>query len=704
MRMCQHCGAGIPNYAGFCGECGQLVTIDQPATQERTAWMSHSATSAKEQTLIITEPRRDETTGYNIEDEETSEHLATDNEEMVEEEEEEKRRRNALLGFSLPLLGGALEGQGTMNAPMVQGTPPLSGAPTVAGTPPLAHGMPPIGTPPLAHEIPPTGMAYGMPPMGGTTPPLVLPGPYGSAYPPPHSLPPPHPSGKPPANQPSGCMVALIVVIVVPLIILASIITIGFTFLAPTLALNGDANVATGDLLHLHGGHFIPGDSVTCVLDGSIVLSHASLPPPTGGAHSMLGALVLTHQSNTDTQLADTNTTLIVGSDGTFSATFVVGPDWKVGLHTIRATEAFSPRSATTTFTVTGNGQPTSTATSTPTVTATKTPTSTPTATPSTTTKPGLSAITPNILSFGPLSEGYTQTTSTQVLLNTTGTGLLNWTASWNTAQAGWLQLNALSGQVQEPNTQTLIVSAVVGALKAGTYNATILFSSDGQNGQQLSLPISLIVQAGCVKATPMTLNFAGTIGSNNPAAQTIKLNNCGAAGNWTEATTGGSWLLVSPTGGNLNNGATQNVLVSATLANVQSGPGTYQGQITFTNGPAHTVVNVIFTVQAAPLPNLGINITSFSVSQQCTFQRTMWRCPLIMLSRSGTATGNLDWTATSNSSVKITSNPANGTLQNGQTAAVEIDTPRLACNQLVTIGTVTFTGPANSATVTVKC
>jgi len=689
MRMCQHCGAGIPNYAGFCGECGQLVTIDQPATQEKTAWMSHSATSAKEQTLI-TEPRRDETTGYNIEDEETSEHLAVDNEEV--EEEEEKRRRNALLGFSLPLLGGALEGQAT-NVPMVQGTPQISGAPTVAGTPPLAHRMPPMGT------------AYGMPPIGGTTPPLVLPGPaHGSAYPPPHSPPPPHPSGKPPANQPSGCMVALIVVIVVPLIILTSIISIGLTVLAPTLALNGDANVATGDLLHVHGGHFIPGDSVTCVLDGGIVLSHASLPSPTGGAHSMMGTLVLAQQSNADTQQADTNTTIIVGSDGTFSATFVVGLDWKVGLHTIRATEAFSPRSATTTFTVTGNGQPVSTATSTSTATATKTPTSTPTATPSTATKPGLSAITPNMLSFGPLSEGYTQTTSTQVLLNTTGTGLLNWTASWNTAQAGWLQLSALSGQVQEPNTQTLIVSAVVGALKAGTYNATILFSSDGQNGQKLALPVSLTVQAGCVKATPTTLNFAGTIGANNPAAQTIALNNCSAAGNWTETTTGGSWLLVSPTGGNLNSGATQNVLVSATLANVQSGPGTYQGQITFTNGSAHAVVKVIFNVQAAPLPNLGINITSFSISQQCTFQRIMWRCPLITLSRSGTAMGNLNWTTTSNSTVTITINPANGTLQNGQTAAVEIDTPRLACDQSVTIGTVTFTGPANSVTVTLKC
>ncbi len=709
MRMCQHCGAGIPNYAGFCGECGQLVSIDQPATQERTAWMSHSAISDKEQTTIITEDRSPETTGYHIEDEKTGEHLAVDD----AAEEEEKRRRNALIGFSLPLLGTAIEGS-SPNVPMIQGTPQISGAPTVAGTPSIGHGMGyemghgmhPMGTPPLAH---------GMPPFGGTaaTPPLVLPSPGGGlAYQPPplpNTGPPPFPSGKPPGKQPSGCMVLFIAVIIIPLIILASIITVAFTFLAPTLVLNGSTSVATGGVLQLHGGHFLPGNSVTCVLDGSIVLSHASLSQPTGGTHTMAGALILARQSDAttlaQTQQTNASTTVIVGSDGTFSVAFSVGQDWKAGQHTIRATEAFSPRSATTTFTVIGNGQPVGTATSTPgataTATATATGTPTPTTTPSATGKAGLSAITPNILSFGPFSERYAQTTSTQVLLNTNGTGALKWTASWNTAQAPWLKLSAQSGQVQAPGSQTLIVSAVVGALKAGTYNATILFSSDAQNGQQLSLPISLTVQAGCMKATPTTLLFADTIGAKSPVAQTVTLNNCGASGNWTATTTGGSWLLVSPTGGNLSNGATQNILVSALLANIQSGPGTYQGQITFTNGPAHAVVNVTFTV-AAPLPTLGINTTSFSISQQCRFIRIVWRCPLITLSSSGA--GNLTWAATSNSNVQLTITPASGILPAGQTVAVEIDTPRLACASAAIIATVTFSGPANNVTVTMRC
>ncbi len=703
MRMCQHCGAGVPNYAGFCGECGQLVSISKPDAQERTLWMSHPTPPDQAQTTITTETEDTrkptelaledrEAAELALEDEETRENPVVDN----EEENEDGRRRSEVIDLDLSLLADTIVGQSTANVPMVPRTPQIADTPTVVGTPPIAEIQPP-------------------PPGSITTTPLVLPDP-GRVFTDPLTNGPPHLQrpgnsshvlNKPQSKQPSGCMVWLIVAIVVPLLILGSIIGIGLTILAPTLALDGSTSVATGDILHLHGGHFIPGNSITCMLDGSIPLSYSSLSYSASGADSMAGALVYTHQRSTAQQRSTTtetgaNTTITVGSDGSFSATFVVGPDWKAGQHTIRATEAFSPRSATTTFMVTGNGQTVATATSTATVTAPKTATVTPSSTPST--KPGLSAVTPNIITFGPISEGYTQTASTQVLLNTTGTGLLNWSASWDTTQASWLRLSAQSGQVQEPATQTLIVNAVVGNLKAGTYNTIILFSSNGQSQQNFSLPVSLIIQAGCVKATPTTLNFTATIGANDPAAQTLALNNCGALGSWTETTTGGSWLLVSPTGGNLNKGATQNVLVSASLANVQSGTGTYQGQITFTNGSVRTIVNVTFTVKAAPLPTLATNTTSFSVSQQCTFKKGMWRCSLITLSSSGTAMSNLNWTATSNGIVTITVKPTSGTLQPGQTAAIEIDTPRLACDNLTPIGTVTFSGPANSITVNMSC
>ncbi|MBV9615288.1 MAG: hypothetical protein JO031_07530 [Ktedonobacteraceae bacterium] len=653
--------------------------------------MSHSISPDEAQTMIVTEAADEsKNTGDLIEDEDTSKNPVAE----VEEEDEDRRRRSALVDFSLPLVADAIAGQPTANVPTVQGTPQIIDAPTIPGTPPIRDKPPFEGKP---HS--PGG--------GGTTHPLVLPDP-GTAFTgslaqgSPHPGRPLHVPNKPKPQQPPGCIIWLLVAILVPMILLGSIVGLSFTLFSPTLTLEGSTTIAVGGTLHLHGSHFIPGNRVTCILDGSTPLSPNSAAYPVSGGNTIAGTLVLANQRSVPEQAIQTRGTsahaaIIVGSDGTFSVTFVVSQDWQAGTHTIRATEAFSPRSATATFTVSEDAQPgtvTSDATPTKTAKATTSPT------PSAHGKPGLNAITPNVIAFGPISEGYTQPTSTQVLLNTTGKDLLNWTASWDTTQAPWLRLNAQSGQVQEPGAQTLIVSAVVGNLKAGTYNTTIVFSSNGQNGQNLSLPVSLTVQAGCLRATPTTLNFTATLGANDPPAQTLALNNCRALGSWNETSTGGSWLLVSPAGGNLNGGATQSIIVSATLANVKSGAGTYQGQITFNNGTAQTVVNVTFTV--APPPTLSVNPTNFGASNnpRCKFVRGDWQCTVI-LSSNGAAISNLNWTATGSGVAGITITPGSGTLSPGQTVPILINIPRFPCD---TTAVVTFTGPANSVTVTIIC
>ncbi|MBV9615878.1 MAG: hypothetical protein JO031_10530, partial [Ktedonobacteraceae bacterium] len=94
MRICQHCGAGVPNYAGFCGECGQLINIDKPGTQKQTIQMSHSISPDEAQTVIVTEAvDESKNTGDLIEDEDTSKNPVAE----VEEEDEDRRRRSALV-------------------------------------------------------------------------------------------------------------------------------------------------------------------------------------------------------------------------------------------------------------------------------------------------------------------------------------------------------------------------------------------------------------------------------------------------------------------------------------------------------------------------------------------------------------------------------------------------------------------------------
>ncbi|HEV2658980.1 MAG TPA: hypothetical protein VGU68_00125, partial [Ktedonobacteraceae bacterium] len=459
--------------------------------------------------------------------------------------------------------------------------------------------------------------------------------------------------------------------------------------------------------LHLHGSHFIPGNAVTCTLDGSTVLPFATTAHPTTYAATSAASWALVIQNDQTLQATSqaTSTTAInVNGDGTFNASFTVEQSWGTGQHTIQATEALSPRSASVTFTVSGSGQQTATpgATATATASATTTPSATPTTTP---TSAGLNAISPQTISLGPIGEGNNQAVTSQATLSASGSDPINWTATWNKTQAPWLQLNPQAGQIQAPGTQNITVGALVGTLQAGTYNATVTFSNNAQSGQSVTLNVSLTVQAGCLTATPTALNFAGTVNANDPPGQSIALNNCGARGNWSVTGSGAPWLNVTPTNGTLNAGATQSVVVSTSIAGAGSKAGTYRNQIQFTNGTAHATVAVTFVVKAAPVPAvLSVNATTLTTRLNCKLQQVtrgvIWRCP-ITLSSSANATNNLNWTSISSGIAGIFTQPASGTLTPGQSAAVEIDIPRFPCGNT---GVATFFGPANNVTVTVGC
>jgi Viral BACON domain len=690
MRTCQFCAAEVPDNAEFCGSCGQLA--------QSAAGMTH--VHGPMHRVVLTEEQTHQNDAPTALTQWSEQREALINArtgpmkvEEDEEDEEEKRRRLALVNFSLPLLADSARDLPTANLPTAQGTPQATDAPTAAGTPPVVVNNPPM-TPPV------------------TSPPLVLPPPQIPVRPPggiygtrlPHR-PGPTLTGKPQPQPAPGCALWLIIVLVVPLVILASIIGAGLTILAPSLSMQGSADVTPGGALHLHGSHFIPGNTVTCTLDGSTVLPFATTAHPVTAATTSAASLALVIQNDTTLQTTRqaTSTTIIVNSDGTFNASFTVEPSWSTGQHTIQATEAFSPRSASVTFTVSGAGQQTATpgATGTAMASATPTPPVTPTTTPTNT---GLSAISPETVMLGPIGEGNNQAVTSQVTLSGGGNDLINWTATWDKAQAPWLQLNPQSGQIQAPGTQNITVGALAGSLQAGTYKATITFSNNAQSGQSVTLNVSLTVQAGCLTVTPTTLNFAGTVDANDPPSQTISLNNCGARGNWS-ATGGAPWLNVTPTNGNLNAGATQNVVVSTSIAGAGSKAGTYRSQIQFTNGTAHATIAVTFVVKAAPVPaRLSANATTLTTRLNCKLQQVakgvLWRCP-ITLSSSANATSNLNWTSTSSGIAGISTQPASGTLTPGQSAAVEIDIPRFPCGNT---GVATFFGPVNNVTVTVSC
>lgn len=709
MRNCEFCGAAMPRQAMFCPSCGR-----KPGSPSQV--FTSDMSLAPEQLTVLVDPRT-QTMATSSLATPGREHQQADAPTLIqaglitrqEEEEEEEKRQEGMLLFPFPGQGAAPGG-----APLVQGTPHLGGAPSLPGRPHLG-GKPspePAGAGAPTARLPQNGLP------GQPIPPFVPPISLPPALPVPLPQPPitvgppaPRPGSRPTPQPPVGCNVWLIVVLL-PLLILASLFGVGMTVLAPDISItmngsNGNT-IAIGSQFDLHGSKFIPGSTVTLLLDNAPL----SLTPGSSSARQSIQPL-LGAQVQAGLGLMATNT-ITTSSNGTFSVPIHVGTDWRPGLHTLQASENLSPRSAHLTFTVYQSGTdvtpgPTVTATVPPTVTPTATPTAT--ITPTIGTQPSvLSSVTPNILNLGPVSEDSTRTVTAQLTLNTSGPGQVNWLASWDTAGASWLTLDQSSGQIQAPASQKITLSANASSLKAGNYSATVNFSNTG-NPQTLGLSVSFTVLRGCIGANPGTLNFSGVAGLSDPAPQRVVINNCGRlAGAWSMADPNTNWLSVSPTSGTLNGGDTQTVTVSVSNIKAKLQPGPYQATLQFSNGSSQVQVQVSLTVLAPPQlqvssPTLDANSTSCSYVLNVNKQYE-WVCDEI-LSNAGNPAVSINWSASSTGVPGITFTDANnapyasGTLDPGKRTLVRIHVPQNNCQ---TATSIIFTGPGNTVTVPWTC
>jgi hypothetical protein len=485
-------------------------------------------------------------------------------------------------------------------------------------------------------------------------------------------------------------------------IILATFIGLGLTVLAPSVSLSGSSTVAPGGSLTLHGSSFLPNSSVTLILDTNLPLyfSQRSTPGQQSATARTWGATSVELLAASFSSFSRTNTVPVHG-DGTFTIAITVNPSWSLGQHTIHASEALTHRSASLSFTVVQSGstaQPTPTPGATVTITPVATPTLTPT--PGSTSAPApptLSCATPGNLVLGPVSEFSSQTVSGNVTLCTAGAGTLTWQAQWNQNQAPWLHINQGSGSVQAPNATTVTISASPAKLAAGTYTATITFIGIESNTTQ-AVNVTLTVKAGCVNVTPRRLSFVGVAGVSDPnGAQTISLTNCGLTGNWSaQVVNGSNWLSINPGRGALKSGATGTITVTA--SNLQAGLriGSYQDTISIKLGTQTTTVTVVLTVQAPP--TLSASPTSlYGYSQPCGSTNTGAAiCTIILVNTSSDV--SLTWSASAD--VRgVTVQPASGyTLAAGASESVTL--VFVTCTNT----TVTFSGPANSVSVTWGC
>ncbi len=492
-----------------------------------------------------------------------------------------------------------------------------------------------------------------------------------------------------------GCLRVALVVFVACALIAVGFIGAGLTIFSPGLSLSGSTHVTWGQSILVHGNNFIPGSNVVFTLDSTVSLDYAS---------TSAGVATSVQPNN---QIMTSNNSITVSRNGTFNVTFNVSPNWHAGDHTIRATEQISRRSAVLNFTIESSAEP---AAATPTLAPTDTPV--PTVTPSTTTTPstattpsttvtpsptstvlGLSCVTPSSITLA-ANPNSNQASSKTITLCTGGSGLLNWTASWNQKQAPWLRLDHSSGQIQAPAQGQVTVSAQASGLKSGNYTTTVTFSSQPGNAT-ISLNVTFTVHSWCVSVTSGTLSFTGVVDNNNPSEQTVTVKNCSdAAGNWS-ASSNANWLTFDPTDDTLSGGGDrEDVTISVSLTGLKL--GTYNGSVTFKIGSSHATLHVTLTLKA---PSLSVTPTSLSPgTSNCKSTQGHWVCQ-VTVRNNGDVQGNLNWSATSSGRLPgITFTPSSGTLGPGSTTPVEVDIPSSPCPSSAIL---TFTGPLKNANVT---
>lgn len=739
MEQCEFCGASLPADASFCGTCGHTPTrtshnptqigpkpefpapttgplASGPQSNPPAPWVVTYLPAAPEphsefgvtHISAVSEPHSESDVTHisavsephsefdltfisqantlDLEDAPTqllvhAQPPSLDGLDEKEEDEEEKRRRAALLGLSLPL-AGALPNAPASSVPVLPGTPQIGHVPVLPGTP---GGPPQIGPGTAFPHAPSPLSTPGSPPSlpGNPSSPGSFgnPGPGGSGHPGPGG------GGHPgPGGSPAGCVTISLIISLVLAVILGSTVTLGLTVFRPIISLSGSTSVAPGGTLSLQGSSFLPNSDVTLTLDGSSTpLYYLQRAAPASLASA--GLQNEASASQLLAALAQGKQTVKAQGDGSFHIALRVDPTWKLGQHTLHASEALTHRGAALNFTITQTG-----ATPTPGATPTDTPTGTPTLTPTTAnTPPSLSCATPGTLTLGPLSELSSQSASGTITLCSSGSGQLSWQASWN---ASWLQLSQNQGTLQAPNQAQLTASASAAQLAAGNYQTTITFTSP-QGGSQ-TVQVSLNVQAGCVNASPTSLSFSGVQNTSNPASQTVNVTNCGLTSNWSASVTaGGSWLSIKPGNGTLNGGASGQITVKASNLKAGLQAGTYSGAIVVKIGSQTSKISVSLTVQSAPL--LSVSPTSIN-GYYCNTDPTGGydSCTVVIYNTSKTS--SLTWSSSASAS-GVQVQASSHTLAAGTRLQVTILVPK-SYNTSSSKIAITFAGPGNSVTV----
>jgi uncharacterized protein (TIGR03437 family) len=186
------------------------------------------------------------------------------------------------------------------------------------------------------------------------------------------------------------------------------------------------------------------------------------------------------------------------------------------------------------------------------------------------------------------------------VSVTNSGGGTLTWSA---TSGASWLTVSPASGT----GSGTLTLGINTAGLAAQTYNGAITVTASGAANSPQTIAVTLTVSAAApaISLSASKASFSYTLGGSAPASQTVAVTNAGGGNLSWSATSGASWLTVSPASGSGSGTLTLGINTAGLSAQ------TYNGAITIaaagaTNSPQ--TIAVTLTVSAAAPPPVVVS------------------------------------------------------------------------------------------------
>lgn len=200
--------------------------------------------------------------------------------------------------------------------------------------------------------------------------------------------------------------------------------------------------------------------------------------------------------------------------------------------------------------------------------------------------------------------------------LENVGNTNLNWSV---TSSSPWLAASISSGSLNGGEKKKLQVqlTATALALTSGSYNATIDVANTSDASGNVSIPVSINIQAGTavLEFTPgIEVQFTGGIGGPfQPEPITVDLRNSGNSPlQWTSAASA-SWVQASPSSGQINPGQTITVQVGVSTNASLLAAGPYEGSVQFSNvaTPAQTFQQAVHLMVSARVEGFSVQIVN---------------------------------------------------------------------------------------------